>query len=145
MKKDTSFGIVPIILSERGLPRFLLIHQTVGHWAFPKGHPEENETPIESARRELMEETGVSNIRMLDGYSYIQNYLFEKEGEQIEKTVTFFAGFVEDEKVVVNKDEVQDFEWLCYQDALERLTYEDSKQLVKDVYARLRTEGLLKV
>lgn len=143
MERDESFGIVPILLSKPGLPRFLLIHQTVGHWAFPKGHPEENETPIESAKRELLEETGISNIQILDGYSYVQNYSFEKEGRQIQKTVTFFAGFARDDKVAAREDEVQDSGWFYYNDAIQCLTYEDSKQLLKDLYARLESEGFL--
>ncbi len=143
MEKDESFGIVPILLSEAGLPRFLLIHQTVGHWAFPKGHPEGSESPIESARRELLEETGISNIQMLDGYSYVQNYSFEKEGQQIQKTVTFFAGFARDDRITVREDEVQNFGWFYYNDAVQRLTYEDSKQLLKDLYSRLESEGFL--
>ena len=37
--------------------KVLLIKQTKGHWGFPKGHVEKDETEIETAIREVKEET----------------------------------------------------------------------------------------
>ena len=39
--------------------KVLLIKQTKGHWGFPKGHVEKDETEIETAIREVKEETGL--------------------------------------------------------------------------------------
>lgn len=125
--------------------RFLLIHQTTGHWAFPKGHPEKGESPLQSARRELFEETGIRKVQIVNDYSYTQHYLFEKQGVTVKKDVTFFIGLVEDKSVTVKEDEVQDFKWCNYTDALKRLTYEDSKELLRDVYEKLGILGLSRV
>ena len=35
-------------------------------WFFPKGHVEEGETPEETAEREILEETGIQNLELLD-------------------------------------------------------------------------------
>ena len=40
-------------------PLFLLIQQKAGHYGFPKGHVEKNETEVETAIREIKEETGL--------------------------------------------------------------------------------------
>lgn len=37
----------------------LIKHLNSGHWSFPKGHVEEGETEVETAIREIKEETGI--------------------------------------------------------------------------------------
>ncbi|SYV90294.1 RNA pyrophosphohydrolase, partial [Metamycoplasma alkalescens] len=51
----------------------LLVQHTAGHWGFPKGHVEENETEEETAIREVKEETNV-DIEILDGFKETINY-----------------------------------------------------------------------
>ena len=105
--KDEAFGIVPIFSTESE-PLFLLIQHQAGHWAFPKGHADPGESALETAKRELEEETGIRNYEVLEEpsfvehYSFVQegtpsfvkHYSFAKEGESIEKTVTYFLAFV---------------------------------------------------
>jgi len=42
------------------------------NWDFPKGLVEEGETPLAAARREVAEETGITELRVAQGESYIQ-------------------------------------------------------------------------
>jgi len=54
--KERSFGAV--VVDEKG--RYLLVkHRYGGHWDFPKGHMEGDESPLEAALREVLEETGL--------------------------------------------------------------------------------------
>lgn len=39
--------------------RYLLACHNGGHWSFPKGHVENDETEVQTARREILEETGL--------------------------------------------------------------------------------------
>ncbi|MDD2565890.1 MAG: NUDIX domain-containing protein, partial [Candidatus Gracilibacteria bacterium] len=71
--EDESFGIIPLIKTINGL-KILEIQHNAGHWGLPKGHPEGNESNIETARRELTEETGINNIDIIDGVSFSQKY-----------------------------------------------------------------------
>ena len=54
LKKEKACGCIII---ENG--QVLLIQQTEGHWGFPKGHVEEGETELETAIREVKEETNL--------------------------------------------------------------------------------------
>jgi ADP-ribose pyrophosphatase YjhB (NUDIX family) len=52
--------------------RVLVVSQHGTSWSLPKGHLEEGETPLEAARREIHEESGVSRlelVRPLGSYS----------------------------------------------------------------------------
>jgi 8-oxo-dGTP pyrophosphatase MutT (NUDIX family) len=39
--------------------KYLLVKGFTGKWSFPKGHREKDETPIDCAKREIYEETGI--------------------------------------------------------------------------------------
>ncbi|HRX63739.1 MAG TPA: NUDIX domain-containing protein, partial [Candidatus Absconditabacterales bacterium] len=105
MKKDYSYGIVPIYVNERGENEFLVIHQKTKHgsyWGFPKGHMEKGENEIQAAKRELYEEVGIKDIEILENKSFETQYFFEENGEKIDKTSKYWIGLV-DNKDVKNK------------------------------------------
>jgi bis(5'-nucleosidyl)-tetraphosphatase len=51
--------------------RWLLL-RCYGYWDFPKGEVEEGEDPLETARREVAEETGLTDLRFLWGTDAIE-------------------------------------------------------------------------
>lgn len=128
--KDKSVGIIPVrIVGKKYL--FLLIHQTVGHWGFPKGHPNSGESETETATRELREETGIEKSEILKDFRYAQNYSFEKGGELIEKEVVFFISIVDKENILLDETEAQASEWLNYNKAIKQLSYKESQDMIK--------------
>ena len=61
-----------------------------GHWDFPKGHVEQNETELETALRELEEETGISKVEIIADFRHSISYTFSRRSESISKEVIFF-------------------------------------------------------
>ena len=47
---------------------YLLLNYPAGHWDFPKGRIEKGETEIETARREIKEETDISKIKIFEKF-----------------------------------------------------------------------------
>jgi bis(5'-nucleosidyl)-tetraphosphatase len=134
---DASFGIIPIH-DHSGQRRFLLIHQNKGHWAFPKGHADPGETPSETALRELAEETGIGSVELSGDEQFVERYTFiNKKGQRVDKTVTFFIGHVGDPTVKVQPQEVQDHAWLTAEQARDRLTFPEARELFGRVLAHL--------
>ena len=96
--KEESFGYV-VVNRTNEIDRFLLVRSMHGHLGFPKGHPEENEEPIETAKRELEEETGLTKITGIPGIVFTEEYTFERKGEKVQKKNTFFLGITTEETV----------------------------------------------
>ena len=85
MKKEKSCGAI-VYRKKEGVIQFLLIHQTLRHWTFPKGHVEDGESEQQTAYREILEETGVK-VSFEDGFRVINTY---SPKEDTLKDVIFF-------------------------------------------------------
>src|SRR5690554_2298984 len=78
--REKSCGVVPFREVD-GEIRYLVISSAVTkreHWEFPKGGVEEGEREIETALRELREETGVSAVELLPGYREPIRYIYRR-------------------------------------------------------------------
>ena len=63
--------------------RVLLVSQFGTSWSLPKGHVEEGESPLEAARREIHEETGVSQLELVRPLgTYTRHRLGRDGGEE---------------------------------------------------------------
>jgi bis(5'-nucleosidyl)-tetraphosphatase len=112
---------------------------TNGHWDFPKGHVEKGEDEIQTALRELKEETGIGNVKIMEDFHHLISYNLLKEGKIISKEVVFFLGITNQEKVSISSEH-QNFVWLQYESAYERLTYENAKKTLKKAFVFIKTD-----
>ncbi len=138
MRTDHSYGVIPARI-RNGRREFLLIqHKSGGHWAFPKGHAEAGESPLQAAKRELAEETGLTRVALRASPAFEESYYTQKKGEWLDKTVTYYLGDVLiDQAVKVQAAEVRDFVWLPAELAAKRITYPDCLELFRQVLAFL--------
>ena len=140
---DISYGIVPYI-REEGVLQFFLIHQFSKwggdyYWVFPKGHAEGEESPEETARRELEEETQLQLASLDTERTFEIKYEFTIDGTLTKKTSVFYIGEAAAKSFVLQEDEVIDAAWLTYEEAREKITYENTKQLLDEVVEYLNT------
>lgn len=111
---------------------FLLVRQHT-HWSLPKGHIEKGESALETARRELLEETGISDIRVVPGYEFVERYTFERDGIPTQKVNTYFLALVSTtEGVRPQEGEILECRFVSFEKALELLSFEDSKSTLAD-------------
>jgi len=128
-KKICSYGIIPTTIKD-GQVMFLLIKSHLGFWTFPRGHQEENENEVDTAFRELIEETGISQCAIEKNISFSESYKIKIGKKRFIKVNKYFLGFVRDTKVVIDNKEVIDYRWATFEEALDLFSYENSKVIL---------------
>lgn len=118
---------------------FLLIRDPYEHWGFPKGHLEGEETPAEAALRESAEETGLTDL-VMHGPIRIIDWHFRFKGRYIHKYCHFFLFESAAADVLPQRDEgITDFRWLVLDQALELLSYDNARGVLKRAGEMART------
>lgn len=130
---------------ESGEPEFLLLlHRHGRYWSFPKGRKNKGETDLETARREIREETGIDDFTLLEkGGSFISNsvrYFVKRGGALIPKEVRYFlVKFSKRVEVNLSREHIA-YKWLNFHDAIANLSHTNSKELLTKVYSKLKSD-----
>jgi len=128
LEKRIACGIIPI---HKNTNKFLIITSQHGKVAFPKGHIEDGETFLETAERELFEETGLTCVSVNTENLITEQYIIPHKDKSIEKIVHYYIGYVDNDKVVMQDSEVKDFFWADKHEVLEKATYSQTKKTFK--------------
>ena len=135
--EEKSYGIIPL-RQENGVWQVLLIlHQGGRHWAFPKGHGNAGETALDSATRELKEETGLDIQKLLQDSPLVERYQFHRKHEVVVKTVQYFPALVSGE-LKLQAEEIRDAKWVPLKEAASHLTFKESKEMCNKLVTFLK-------
>ena len=100
------------------------------YWGFAKGGIEEKETIAETAKREIKEETGLKDIRLIKQFKEKEKYFFTFNKNKVFKTVIYLLAETNQEEIRISHEHV-DWQWLSYQEALKKLTFKNARQVLK--------------
>ena len=123
--EERSAGAVVFRESPNG--RVYLLLQNAGRWDFPKGGVEKGESELETVLREVKEETGLGDLRVVQGFRKVIEYFYRRDHKNIHKEVVYFLASTSDDKVKISFEH-QAFGWFEYGSALERASYDNSKK-----------------
>lgn len=128
-----SYGIIPTC--KQGDDIFICAIQNMksGEWGLPKGSPEKGETPMETALRELVEETGITEIEINKEKTLTEQYSFEQEGITYHKTNTYWLGTVNEMTKKPTNLDARDMKWINVKDARDFFKFEAVKEVVREV------------
>lgn len=135
MPVERSAGAV-IFRKEGDKTFYLLLHYPSSakapkeYWDFPKGHIEKGEKIEETIKREVREETGLDDIRLVEDFKEWIKYFFKFKGKNVFKIVTFLLAETKTKEVKVSFEHLG-YEWLSYEKALEKLTFKNAKEILK--------------
>lgn len=128
MPSEISAGAV-VFRKEQEI-KYLLLCYGAGHWDFPKGHVEKGEEEKETIIREVKEETSITEINFAEGFKEKIKYFYRREGKLISKEVVFYLAETKQEEVKLSFEHIG-YEWLNYEDALAKITFKNSKEILK--------------
>ncbi len=136
MIREISAGVI-IFYLENNEPLYLLLFRKADgkfkeHYGFVQGNIEANEKAEETAIREAKEEAGLDIALILDFKERI-NYFYRKEGKNISKQVIFFLARAKSKEVKISQEHDAYF-WLHFDEAIEKLKFENQRQLLKKAH-----------
>ena len=109
---------------------YLIIKSLGGDVGFPKGHMESGESELETAIRELKEETGIS-VNVIPGFRRQIEYELRRIPDTVKQSVYFLGECISD-NIVCQEAEVTEAGFFSYEDALKLLTFEETKNILED-------------
>ena len=126
-------------LLKRPNVEYLLLHAKTTadeFWSFPKGHMEQDETPEQTAVREVKEETNL-DVELKTGFNEEKKWFFKSKGKTIFKKAIFFVAKAKKGQAKVSHEHLE-CEWLSYENALKRLKFKNDKELLEKAAEFLR-------
>jgi 8-oxo-dGTP pyrophosphatase MutT (NUDIX family) len=101
-----------------------------GTWTMPGGKLHFQESFEEGAKRELEEETGITDAKVIDGFKEEIEYFYTFEDKRIHKKVVYYL-IKSNTKDVKLSYEHDDFEWLTFQEAIERVRFKNLRNVIQ--------------
>ncbi len=117
---------------------YLIIKSHNGDIGFPKGHMEAGESEIQTAIRELREETGAT-VEITPGFRRQIEYPLHRVPGTMKQSV-YFLGKCTSDELIPQATEVTEAVFLPYKEALLVLTFEDAKEILKDAEEFIRSK-----
>lgn len=136
MKIEKSCGAVVFTRTDEGI-KFVIITNEVGYYGFPKGHTEDGETEIETAHREILEETGL-DVTFIDGFRTTDEHPHIREGRPpVMKHMVYFLAEYSDQQPVPQEGEISEILLTTYEEAMEKFQFESSRRILREANAFL--------
>lgn len=118
-----------------GEPRFVIVEHLDGHHGFPKGGMEEGETDLETALREVREETGLAP-RILPGFRSVELYALREKSNTV-KQVIYYAAEYENQIPRPRPGEIRSVRLLSFDEAMRTFEFENTRAVLREAKAFL--------
>jgi len=131
--KEVSAGAI-IFKRDKEIKYLLLFRKGSEHfrplWGFPRGKIEENETDMDAAKREIEEETGLKDIKILENFREKLNWFYRRDGRIIYKESIFYLAESKSSDVKISKEH-DDYKWCSYEEAIDLLKIKENKEVLE--------------
>lgn len=141
VREPTSGGVV-FRRNEKGEVEILLIQDAKDRWTIPKGHIEEGETAQDTAKREIGEEAGLTNVEVLGWLGKIHFRYRRIDKLVLMTTQIYLVKALGDTNAIQKEEWMNGIKWFSFSDALDAIEYEDIGKLMLLGMKRIRQENL---
>lgn len=135
MKEEFSAGAVIFRRVPEGT-RFLLLQypepfdaKHEPYWSLLQGHIESGEQALDTVRREVREETAITDLQFVEGFAQTISHEFKRPEGPVLKIVQYFLAETKTEAVTLVPPHLA-FAWLTLGEALERMKFENGRRVL---------------
>lgn len=120
----------------------VLVHQWGNSWSFPKGGIEEGETPLQAAKREIFEETGIKHLLLIEQLGSYERYSIGPDGigevkEWGMRPRTIFLFQTDEHNLHPLDKEVTEARYVPVEEALVLLTHPKDREFLESVREKI--------
>lgn len=136
VKYEKSCGAIVLHKFNDAMKILLIKNLSGSHWSFPKGHMELYESEVDTAIREIKEETGL-DVTIDDNFRSEVRY---SPRRGIVKDVVYFVAHVKDKPFVkLQKEEIKDYKWCSVDEARKVITHINNVKILNEAFRYLNS------
>lgn len=127
-----------VFCRENNQLQMVVILDAYGKWTFPKGHVEDQEKIEETAIREIREETGLTDLKIIKKIGETDYQVHQPKVKPFIKRVHFFL--IETKKqplAIKSTDEIKAAKWLTVEEVQKTLDYENVREIFNQALKEL--------
>jgi len=128
--REKSCGAV-VYKKENNEYKFLLVLQNNGNYCFPKGHMEKGELELDTAIREIKEETNL-DVNIDINFRHQITYLIENKN--VMKDAVYFVATPITYDLKNQEGEILNCDWYSYNEVLEKIEFDNLKEVFEKAY-----------
>ena len=141
VREPTAGGVI-YRRNEAGQIEILLIQDAKNRWTIPKGHIEPGETAQQTAKREIGEEAGLKDVKVIGWLGKI-NFRYRRIDKLVLMTTQVYLVKALGDTDAIQKEEwMNDIRWFSFVEALDAIEYEDIEKLILLAMKKIRQEKL---
>ncbi|MBI3253084.1 MAG: NUDIX domain-containing protein [Candidatus Omnitrophica bacterium] len=128
-----------VVLNSSG--QILLVNQNGNSWSLPKGHIDEGEDALAAAKREIYEESGVSQVEHLKDLGAYERYRIGLDGKDDLselKTIHMFLFKTSQNALKPVDPKNPEARWMSAEEAVKLLTHRKDREFLKSVSTQLK-------
>ena len=136
MKETQSAG--GVVVHMKG--KVLVVCQYGHSWSLPKGHLEDNETPLKAAEREIFEESGINELEYVKELGTYWRYrigLDYKDDKTQKKIITMFLFKTKQERLKPSAKDVTAAAWLEKEKVAGLLTHRKDRAFFRKIMGEI--------
>lgn len=135
MNKVTSAG--GIVISNNPNKQILLtIYTHIKGLGFPKGHVEKSETYEQAAIREVTEETGLTELKILKKLGVYTKVATERDGTPVLKDIHMYL--MSSDKPDYHQEAEEQYDWFDVEDAINQMAVAEDKEFLKSIVKEVK-------
>ncbi len=139
VREPTSGGIVFRRHAKTQAVEILLIQDAKNRWTIPKGHIEEGESARDTAEREVKEETGLKQVKVMGWLGKI-NFRYRRGSSLVLMTTEIFlVHALGNTDKLKPEDWMNGIQWFSATEALDKIEYEDIGKIILLGLKKIRT------